>query len=127
MMPPNPITKRAKRTSWDISPQGILAYGMKTNLIMRDLNNSKASTIFNTQLTENITAVKYTPNGELAFGTAKGSFKIIAWKDAKGIYEPTYERAGFLAGEILDIAFTEDGSKVIAVGAGGSRAVAIDL
>ena len=43
ILPPCPGTKRAKRTKWAVSEEGILLYGVNKNLVLRDLNNPKSS------------------------------------------------------------------------------------
>ena len=77
----NPLTKRAMRVKWSLKPnESIVAFGSQKNLIIKDLENPLASKIFNNQVLNNVTAVKYSNNGNyLAFGDEKGNIKIIGW------------------------------------------------
>ena len=83
-MTPNPQTKRATRVKWSMKPskdgEQLLAYGSGKNLIVRDLKDPCKSIIFNRQLLNPITCVKYNHNGYfIAIGDEKGGVKVLGW------------------------------------------------
>ena len=76
----------------------------------------------------NITCVKYSLNGNfLAFGDEKGGVKIIGWSAAENDWIIKYENANLIAGAVNDLSWTDDHQKIVAVGAGGTRAAAVNI
>ena len=86
MLCPNPTGKRANRTRWDMSKNGsmtggknILAYGCDKYLIFRNVDDPLLSEVYNQNIANPITAVKFSPCGEyLAFGDDKGFARVIS-------------------------------------------------
>ena len=88
----NPQTKRAMRCKWSLKPNDtLLAYCTQKNLIIRDLKNPLSSKIYNTQVLHNLTAVKYSNNGNfIAIGDEKGGIKVIGWSSAQNDFVVQY-------------------------------------
>mmetsp|Transcript_9265 Transcript_9265/g.15583 ORF Transcript_9265/g.15583 Transcript_9265/m.15583 type:complete len:213 (-) Transcript_9265:1340-1978(-) len=132
VFPPNPTGKRATRVRWSIKPKNekgerLVAYGTQKNLVIRDLDDPLRSKVYNQQILNDITCVKYTPNGNyIGLGDDKGGVRIIGWSSAENNFVNKYENDSLLNGPVLDLAFNEDGSKFVAVGGGQKRAVAIN-
>ena len=111
---PNPSTKRANRVKWDMKPSAdekerIIAYGTQKNLVMRDMNDCKKTQIYNKQILNNITCVKYSPNGYyIAYGDELGGVRIIGWSQAEKGWVIKYENENMLGGPVNDIAWTDD-------------------
>lgn len=130
MFTPNPTTQRAFRVKWSLKPNSqIIAYAAGTNLVIRDLADCRNSFIYNQQVINDITCVRYNHNGHyVAFGDAKGGLKVIGWSGAENNYIVKYENENMISGgAVHDIAWSEDNKKIIAVGSGNSRAKALDI
>ena len=61
---PNPAAKRANRVKWDIKPstdgsERVIAYGTLKNVVIRDLNDPKKTKIYNQQVLNDVTCVRY--------------------------------------------------------------------
>lgn len=133
-MPPNPSGKRAQRVKWCIKPQKegenekLIAYGSQKNLVIRDLADPKNSRLYGPAIEGNVTAVKWSNSGYyIAFGDDKSGFKIIGWSAAENGWIVKYENSNLLNGAINGIAWSEDNKKLVVVGAGGTRALAIQM
>ena len=127
---PNPFTIRAQRVKWDLNPkdQNTIAFGCQKNIIFKNLAEPKKSKIVNKLVLNNILCVKYSPNGNyIAIGDDKGGIKIIGWSEGNQDFMPKYENENLMGGPINAIAWTEDGKKIMAVGGGAKRAVAINI
>ena len=133
MLAPNPTTKRAQRVKWSFKPQtegtdSLVAYGTLKNFVLRDLSDPLKSKIFSTKIMNDITCVKYSPNGyAIAVGDEKGGLKLLGWSNAENDFVISYENDGFLGGKINDISWTDDAKKILVVGEGQKRAVAINV
>ena len=133
MLAPNPSAKRAQRVKWSMKPskdenEQIIAYGSGKNVVFRNLKEPGKSMIYNKQILNNVTCVKYNHTGYyVAFGDEKGNVKVIGWSQAENGFVVKYEKDGLLAGgAVNDIAFSEDNQKIAVVGA-GARAKAINI
>ena len=134
ILPPNPSGKRAQRVKWCIKPQKegenekLIAYGSQKNLVIRDLADPKNSRLYGPAIEGNVTAVKWSNSGYyIAFGDDKSGFKIIGWSAAENGWIVKYENSNLLNGAINGIAWSEDNKKLVVVGAGGTRALAIQM
>ncbi|MDP4679238.1 MAG: hypothetical protein NWS46_02605, partial [Cyclobacteriaceae bacterium] len=81
---PNPTAKRANRVRWCLNPsEKVIAYGSQKNLVLRNVNEPGKSKVYNMQVINNVTCVKYSNNGNyIAFGDEKGGVKVIGWSNA---------------------------------------------
>ena len=67
-------------------------------------------------------------NGNLiAFGDEKGGVKVIGWSADDNDWKIKYENAALLNGAINDLSWTDDHQIIVVVGAGGTRAAAVDI
>lgn len=134
ILAPNPMAKRANRVKWSMKPSKdgsdrIIAYAAQKNLIIRDLNDPLKTKVFNNQILNEITCVKYNHDGNyIAIGDDKGGVRVIGWSDAEKNFVVKYQNDGLLAGgQVNDIAFSDDNQKIVVVGAGGQRAKAVNI
>lgn len=118
LYPPNPDTFRGQRTQLSVSPdETFLAYCVQHSVILRNLKEPTKSFVYSDFL-DKVTAVKYAPNGNLiATGDCKGRVKVWSFN--------TESREVFVKKEhqitqhpIMDIAWTDDSSRFVAVGQG---------
>ena len=120
LFPANPSTKRATRVKWSYNPAGQrnLAYFTQKNVVIRNLDDPKASKVLSQNILEDISCVKYSPNGNLiAFGNVCGVVKVVGWSNAENNFIVKYE-SPLLGAPVNDIAWTDDNQKIIVVGDG---------
>lgn len=134
VLPPNPNGKRAQRIKWSLKPQKpdstekVICYGSQKNVVLRDLVNPKNTIIVGEGIEGNVTVAKYSYSGYyLAYGDDKGAFKVIGWSTAENGWVTKYENANLFGGAIADISWSDDSKKLLIVGSGQTRAVAINL
>jgi hypothetical protein len=73
------MTARSKRTDWHYNTDTQeLLFGLRRNVIMKNLVDPKRSRVFNTEVAEDITAV-FGVGDLVAFGNSKGLLKVIKW------------------------------------------------
>lgn len=95
---------------------------------MRDLNDPKKTQLYGPNIEGNVTTAKWSNNGYyIAFGDDKSGFKIIGWSPAENDWIVKYENPNLINGVINEISWSEDNKKLVVVGTGGTRGVAIQL
>ena len=61
------------------------------------MNDPKKSTVYTTKVLNEVSCVRYSPNGNwLAFGDVKGAVKIIGWSGAENAYVVKYQNDNML-------------------------------
>jgi len=63
----------------------------------------------------------------IALGDEKGGVKVIGWSADDNDWKTKYENAALLNGAVNDLSWTDDNKIIVAVGAGGTRAAAVDI
>jgi hypothetical protein len=116
-LPGNPTTKRSKRTDWWYNKDlNELVYGVRRNIILRNLGDPTKSRCFNEQVAEDVTAVHAVQN-ILAYGNAKGAVKVVKWLEEEQKWKVLVE--GVAATEpITQLRIASDLTMVAAVGGG---------
>lgn len=103
--------------------QNILAYGCDKYLVLRNLNDPAQSEIYNQNVENSITAVKFSPNGEyLAYGDDKGKYRVIERSKELG-FNTVAEGPGIGDGPIMEFCWSVDPLTLVYVGSGKSRKV----
>lgn len=127
IFPPNPTSKRGKRVTWHLNENlQTLIYSAEKNVVLRNLSNGLESKIINNQISEHVTSTAIAPDGSIAYGTEKGVFRLISWNEVKQEFEVKVENS-LIGAAINEIQFTQDGSQIVLVGDGGTRAVSFNL
>lgn len=121
--------ERGRRTCFSISPdKATLAYCSKKNIVFRSLKDPNDVRIFNLHGAETPLVVRFCPGNDLiASGDSKGIVKV--WViNAKG---EVLDKGNFncFNGPVRDLAWSEDGKKVIAVGGAEpfAKLISVDL
>jgi WD40 repeat protein len=83
------------------------------------LNDPRKSRVYSQQILNEITCVKYSPNGYfIAFGDIQGGVRIVGWSSAENDFMVKFQNDTFLGGQVNDIAWTDDSKKIMVVGGG---------
>ena len=134
ILPPTPNGKRAQRTKWSFKPQKagttdkVLCYGTQKNVVIRDMNDPKKTWLLGEGVEGNVTCVKYSPSTYyVAFGDDKGAVQVLGWSPAENGWVVKYENANLFGGAVADLAWSEDSKKILAVGAGNTRAAMVSI
>ncbi|KAG8467243.1 hypothetical protein KFE25_000559 [Diacronema lutheri] len=112
---PAPSTTRGESTSLSATPKGdFLVYGAGKLVIIRSAANPLQATLY-AEHQGAVTAVAVSPNGEwIASGDERGTVRIWANQPERTLKLETFA----LGGKVLDIAWSGDGQRVLAVGEG---------
>lgn len=88
------------------------------NVILRNLNDPSQSLVYSDFIEKAPTTVKFSPDGKyLAIGQENGRVRIVQFNEETKEFSVKKEHS-MLSQEVNAIAFTDDGSKMIAVGQG---------
>jgi len=113
---PGPQVERGKPVHLGADPKGEkLLYGSVRNAVIRNLDNLIDSDVYS-QHNANVTVAKYAPSGYyIASGDSTGRIRIWDTINAEHILKIELP---VLSGAVIDIAWTEDSKRIIAVGEG---------
>jgi len=115
----NPAVTRGRRTNIFYSEKkpNTLIYTVKNNIVFRDVENPFNSKIYAAHIPKITCLAESKTHGRFAFGDEKGVITVITLKqDGTFIKDKDYP---MLAGEINQVVWSHDGTRIICVGAGG--------
>ena len=114
----NPQVQRGRRVNMFFSEKkpNLLVYAIMDNLIFRDTENPFNSKVYAGHRAKITSVAEQKTAGKFAFGDEKGVVTVVTLKQDGSVgKEKDYP---FIAGEINQVVWSHDGTRIVAVGAG---------
>lgn len=114
----NPTVARGHRTSMIYSDKrpNLLVYAIKDNLVFRNMANPSESKVYGDHRARITSVAEQKTGSRFAFGDEKGMVTVITYRESGEItMDKQYQ---LLAGEVRQVIWSQDGTRLIAVGTG---------